>query len=174
MRAVRFAKCISHLPTSEFVMPQTKRRFQVGLSFPGEYRRFVRKVASHLEKKLQQKNVFFDENYEAELARPDLDLYLQRIYLEETDLVAVFLCEAYDKKDWCQLEWRAIRNIIKRKNAHQIMPIRLDDGDVSGIYEIDGYVSVRDREPSEIADLIIERLRLNEGFIAQHSSVSSK
>ena len=57
-------------------MEETHRRFRVGLSFPGEKRDYVRRVAESLAVTLGRENVLYDEYLEAELARPDLDLYL--------------------------------------------------------------------------------------------------
>ena len=65
-------------------MAETHRRFRVGLSFPGEKRDYVRRVAESLAAALGRENVLYDEYLEAELARPDLDLYLGALYREET------------------------------------------------------------------------------------------
>jgi hypothetical protein len=40
------------------------------------------------------------------------------------------------------------------------MFLRVDDGDVAGVYSIDGYVDIRDRTDEQTAALITERLRL--------------
>src|SRR5690348_16634202 len=97
------------------------KRFQVALSFPGEYREFVKQVADCLTASLEEKNVFYDRYYEAELARPDLDTYLQAIYHDQSELIVVFLCHEYEQKEWCGLEWRAIRDLLKQKQAASIM-----------------------------------------------------
>lgn len=93
----------------------SKRRFRVALSFPGEIRPLVRKIAQRLARDHGQAHVFYDEYYKSELARPNLDLYLQSIYAEHSDLVVVFVCCDYDKKEWCGLEWRAVRDLIKER-----------------------------------------------------------
>ena len=79
--------------------------FKVALSFPGEKRPYVSTVASELKKRLGPGTVFYDRDFTAQLARPNLDTLLQRIYLNNTDLVVVFLCAEYEDKDWCGLEW---------------------------------------------------------------------
>jgi hypothetical protein len=64
--------------------PLNTKRFQVALSYAGEHRNFVAGVAEHLSRNLGQNRVFYDRYYEAELARPNLDTYLIKIYQEPT------------------------------------------------------------------------------------------
>lgn len=137
-------------------------RFKVAFSFPGEHRNYVAEVASEVKKRLGAGTVFYDKDFTAQLARPNLDTLLQKIYLNNSDLVVVFLCADYERKVWCGLEWRAIRTIIKNKNDHAIMFMRFDKTDVSGSLSIDGYVDLDEYSPIEAARLIVERARLND------------
>lgn len=137
-------------------------RFKVALSFPGEHREYVSAVADELKKRLGKGTVFYDKDFTAQLARPNLDTLLQRIYLSNSDLVVVFLCNDYERKEWCGLEWRAIRQIIKNKNDHAIMFMRFDAADVSGTMSIDGYVDLNEYSPLQAARMVVERVRLNE------------
>jgi hypothetical protein len=137
-------------------------RFKIALSFPGEHRNYVAEVAEEVKKKLGRGAVFYDRDFTAQLARPNLDTLLQRIYLSNSDLVVVFLCKDYEKKEWCGLEWRAIRQIIKNKNDHAIMFMRFDASDVSGSMSIDGYVDLKEHSPLQAARMVVERVRLNE------------
>ncbi|MDY1242012.1 TIR domain-containing protein [Pseudomonas aeruginosa] len=137
-------------------------RFRVALSFPGEKREYVAAVATEVKKRLGRDAVFYDKDFTAQLARPNLDTLLQRIYLNNSDLVVVFLCTEYERKEWCGLEWRAIRNIIKNKNDHAIMFMRFDRADVSGAFSIDGYVDLDEYTPLEAARMVVERVRLND------------
>jgi hypothetical protein len=140
--------------------PEPPKRFRVALSFPGERRRFVKRVAKQLAASLGQKAVLYDAWYEAEFARPDLDTYLQTLYHDQADLIAVFLCAGYERKEWCGLEWRAVRDLIKRRRSDSVMPLRWDDTEIQGLFSIDGYVWIGRRSPAEIAAVIMERLRL--------------
>lgn len=138
------------------------RRFRVALSFPGECRPVVLAVAEHLKGELGQESVFYDNDYVAELARPNLDLLLQRIYHRNSDLVVVFLSGDYASKEWCGLEWRAIRDVIKQRRDATVMLLRLDQAQVSGLFGIDGYIDVANWSAAQIADAIVKRLRSNE------------
>ena len=145
----------------ESIKRETRKRFEIALSFPGEHRDFVKTVADILATQLDRERVFYDAYYEAELARPDLDTYLQEIYHDQAELVVVFLCAEYEQKEWCGLEWRAVRDLLKQKKTAEIMPVRLDDTDIRGLLSIDGYIDAKDSDPAELADLIMQRLRLN-------------
>ena len=134
-------------------------QFDVGLSFPGEVRPYVRDVAQQLEGLLGSDRFFFDNNYESQLARPDLDLLLQEIYGDRSRLVVVFLSEAYETKPWCGgVEFRAIRQILMDRESQRIMFVRLGDGAVKGTFRLDGAVDARHRTADEIARMIKERV----------------
>ena len=137
-------------------------RFKVALSFPGESRDFVVQVADEVKRRLGSGTVFYDKDFTAQLARPNLDTLLQKIYLSNSDLVVVFLSADYERKQWCGIEWRAIRNIIKNKSDHALMFMRFDDTVIAGSFAIDGYVDLREYTPLEAARMIVERARLND------------
>ena len=139
--------------------PEIKHRFAVALSFPGEHRKLVSKIANGLKDALGEHRIFYDKYHEAELACPNLDLQLQRIYKDESDLIVVFVCGEYDQKAWCGLEWRAIRSLMMDRNRSvaDVMFLRLDDKPVEGLLPIDGYIDIFGKTPREITDLIIRR-----------------
>jgi TIR domain/NACHT domain len=143
---------------TEALVHQFKWRYQVALSFAGEQRPFVNRIAAILAAALGQDQVFYDRFHEAELARPNLDLYLQSVYSEQSKLVVVFLGIDYEHKEWPGLEWRSVRDLVKRRSASQVMLVRLDDAPISGILGIDGFIEAQGRSPQQIADLILRRL----------------
>lgn len=136
----------------------SNRRFAVALSFPGERRDFVEGVASHLAGQVGRERVLYDKYHEAEFARINLDTHLQRLYHDESELIVVFLCSDYDKKEWCGLEWRAIRDLLKGPRKADVMLLRFDDATIPGLYSIDGYIPIGDRPSAEISNLILQRL----------------
>jgi hypothetical protein len=147
-----------HRPMTLTMTRTGKRRFSVALSFPGELRTKVEGVAKALVKSLNREGVFYDKWYEAELARLNLDVYLQEIYHKDSDLVVVFVCPEYDKKDWCGLEWRAIRDLIKQRSDVDIMFVKIGAIDLKGLFSIDGYVDGTRKSPTAIAELILQRV----------------
>lgn len=138
----------------------TTHNFKVGLSFPGEVRDYVESVAEELERLIGPNSYFYDNNYVSQLARPQLDLLLQSIYGDRSDLVIVFLCSDYQNKRWCGVEFRAIREIIMRKQNERVMFVRMDDGEVDGVFDTDGYVDGRRYTAADVARFIQERIEL--------------
>lgn len=142
-------------------MIQLTKRFVVALSFPGERREFVAIVANRLASEFGQERVLYDKFHTAEFARPNLATYLQNLYHDESELVVVFLCADYERKEWPGLESRAILDLIKKKRDASIMLVRFDETDISGYFSTDGYVDAAYCEPQEVATLIIDRLQKN-------------
>jgi subtilisin family serine protease len=142
------------------------KRFAVALSYAGENRDYVKKVLAELRRTLDRDEIFYDRYYESEIVGPNMDVRLQRIYHDDTELIAVFISAEYESKQWTGLEWRAMRDIIKRRRDEDILPLRFDDTDVPGLFSIDGYIDLRQRDPENVADLILERLALNRKKVA--------
>jgi hypothetical protein len=138
----------------------TTHSFDVALSFPGEVRPLVEKIALELERLIGPNSYFYDNNYVSQLARPSLDILLQDIYRNRAKLVVVFLGSDYQNKDWCGVEFRAIREIMMGKEHKRIMFIRTDDGNVEGVFKTDGYVDARKFSARDIATFINERAAL--------------
>lgn len=138
---------------------ESDKRFQVAISYTSDYQQFVGEVAELLSQVLGRQRVLYDKFHEAEFARPNLDTHLQALYHDQSQLVVVFLCANYERKEWPHLEWRAIRDLIKKRQDASIMPIHMDDTCISGLLSIDGYINAQRREPADVAKLIMERLQ---------------
>jgi hypothetical protein len=141
----------------------SRKRFKIAFSFPGELRSRVEKIADIISSKIGKENIFYDNYYKSLLARPNLDDFLQNIYHNESELIVIFIGKSYKNKKWCQLEWRAIRDIITDR-SDDIMPVKYEDTDLSGIFSIDGYIDINQHTDNELADLIIERNNNNWAF----------
>ena len=96
------------IPAIESETPQRveEMHFKFALSFPGEHRDYVEKVARELQARLPARSVFYDRDFTAQLARPNLDTLPQHIYADSSDLVVVFLSGDYEKKEWCAPQHR--------------------------------------------------------------------
>ncbi|MCX7088306.1 MAG: DUF1566 domain-containing protein [Methylococcales bacterium] len=144
------------------------KRFKVALSFPGERRDYVLQVAELLAEELGKAAVFYDDWYKHQLARPNLDTYLMNIYQYESHLLVPFLCADYENKQWCRLEWRAMRELLKQRQDDDIMPLRFDKTHISGLFSIDGYIDLQAHSPKETAELILLRLQDNSKIVEEN------
>lgn len=135
-------------------------KFDVALSFSGEKRSYVSDVANVLRENLENDCLFYDFDYQSQLARPNVDTLLQNIYRNNAKLIVVFLSREYAQKEWCGLEWRAVRDIIKSKGDEHIMFVRFDNEPIEGLFSIDGYIDANIFLPKQVAEFILERIKL--------------
>lgn len=138
----------------------TKINFSVSVSFPGEKRDYVSNVVNSLKDKLGENKVFYDLDFQSQLAQPNIDAILQNIYHKQSDLVVIFLCKEYNEKEWCGLEWRSIKDLIKSKQDKKIMLVRFDNAEIDGVFSIDGYIDALKYNENELAEFIMERLEI--------------
>ena len=138
-------------------MPE--RRFKIAFSFPEEHRELVKEIVDGLRAEFSEEELLYDKFHRAEFARPNLDTYLQTLYGEQSDLIVVFACAAYETKPWCGIEWRAIRNLLtQRDNDDRIMFIKCGEGKVSGVFgTIDGYIDAQTVPAHDIMNDIRKR-----------------
>jgi hypothetical protein len=141
------------------------RRFRVALSFSGDERQYVSDVAKHLADHFSSGQVFYDANYRAELARINMDVYLQSIYRDQSDIIVLFFSESYNEKIWCGLEWRAIRNLMVER-SEDIIPVKMGMAQSpKGLFPLDGYLPGDTLAPAEVARDIIWRYDAGYGRI---------
>ena len=133
--------------------------FEIALSFPGEVRPLVEQVAHELERRLGPNTYFYDNNYLSQLAQPSLDTLLQGVY-GRAKLVVAFLSADYQRKDWCGVEFRAIKEIIFKREHRRVMFVRTGAGEVDGVFRTDGYIDAEKVSSGQIAQFICERLML--------------
>ena len=134
--------------------------FDIALSFPGEVRNYVQHVASNLVARLGKGHVFYDNYYKAQLARPNLDTALQSLYRDRARLIVAFLSKDFAAKKWCHIEFMAIREILNARADDRVMFIRHDDAEIAGVFSTDGYIDANVHDPTEVSDMVIERLQL--------------
>ena len=100
------------------------RRFRIGLSYASERRELVVKPVAELlagADTIGREAVLYDGFLGAEFDRFRLDGYLAELYRDECELIVVFLCPEYVKKEWCQLEWAYIKRLVGTPEDRRIM-----------------------------------------------------
>ena len=153
---------------------KTEYRFLVAFSFAGEQRmQYVRPLAEALRDRLGDGRVFLDEWYVHEIAGLAGDDKLASIYREQSLLIIPCVSEDYGNKPWTQTELNAIKGLImalRKKGSGEldrILPLRVGDGDVPGIYENAICPKLCEMEIPDAVDLIVKRLGLV-GVAADH------
>ena len=142
-------------------------KFLVAFSFAGEQRELVRSIAEAVEQLLGRGTVFYDDWFEHYIAGDDADLRLQNIYGKRSSLVVSCVSERYGGKPWTRAEHKAIRGLqmqlyesTDEKDAYRILPLRVGDGDVAGVFDNTICPDAREKPVAQTAELIVNRLRL--------------
>lgn len=116
------------------------RKFKIGVTFTGEHREDkVLPVLNELINKygFTREDIFYDYWHPAMFNGIKGAQKLQNIYLNNCDLVVVFLSSEYNIKPWTGgVEWRAILEIINSKRENK--EVCLIDADGVEIAKIDG------------------------------------
>ncbi len=136
-------------------------RFDVALSFPGEHRARIERIAELLANHFPKERILYDRWHAAEFARPNLDTYLPELYHTQSRLLVFFFCKEYAEKEWTGLEWRAGKDLLKQKQDGRLMFFRFDDAAVPGIYSGDGYIDMRNVTDEQAAAYILQRCGLS-------------
>ncbi len=137
-------------------MPEGKK-YDIALSFAGEDRVYVEKVANDLQ--THGVKVFYDLYEEALLWGKDLYVHLRKVYQQDATFTVMFISSAYATKLWTNHERQSAQARAFIENHEYILPARFDDTEVPGLPSTVGYIDLRKKSPSELSELIIEKLR---------------
>lgn len=152
----------------------TDKRFRIAFSFAGEKRDFVAEVAAILASQFSEDKILYDHYHKAEFAKARLGRSLPKLYHEDSDLVVVVICRDYSQKEWTGLEWDAIFDLIKKRREEDVMLCNFDRATVDGLYSDAGFAELDNETPHTAAELILERLAINEGLPKDHYKPSAK
>jgi hypothetical protein len=130
--------------------------FDVALSYAGENRDYVRQVARALE--MKGVSVFFDEFNEGELWGEDLVEQLHDIYRSRARYCVIFISSHYASKAWPTHEKRSAFERALGQDSPYILPARFDDTILPGLPATIGYISLSDKSPEEVANLVHEKI----------------
>jgi hypothetical protein len=130
--------------------------YDLALSFAGEDREYVERVASVLTRRAVR--VFYDRDETHNLLGRDMGAYLDQIYQHRAHFVVVFLSEAYIRKAWTKHEFRSILagRVLGREDY--ILPIMLSDVELPGLPPTTGYIDASALSPESVASVLIKKL----------------
>lgn len=131
-------------------------KYDVALSYASEDRQYVNEVANELRS--QGIKVFYDEFMISALWGVDLTSYLDRVYRQDSRFAVVFLSSHYARKSWTSHERQSAQARALAEKGAYLLPVRLDDEEVSGISPTVGHLDGRRRSPGELVRILREKL----------------
>lgn len=124
--------------------------YEIVLSFAGEDRNYVEKVAEFL--RTREVALFYDEYEEAALWGKDLHEHLHKVYSGSARYCVMFISKYYAEKVWPTHERRsAFEKAIEAKHEY-VLPARFDDTEIPGLHKTIKYVDLRTKSPDQLAD----------------------
>jgi hypothetical protein len=130
--------------------------YDVALSFAGENRPYVHRVAEIL--KQAGVNPFYDEFEKAKLWGKNLVDYLADIYQHRSRFVVMFISKHYVEKAFPTHERQHAQARALVAKEEYILPARFDDTEVPGLAPTVGYADLRKLSPEQLAELILQKL----------------
>jgi TIR domain len=135
-----------------------KRKYHVALSFAGEDRDYVQRVASKLVS--EGVEVFYDEFEEAALWGKNLYAHLRDVYENKALFTVMFISEHYKSKVWTNHERESAQARALESNQEYILPAFFDTSvKVPGLPKTIGHISLLRKTPEEFAEVIVKKLQ---------------
>lgn len=133
-------------------------KYDVAFSFAGPERSLAEKIATTLRE--HGFSVFYDNFYPEQLWGKDLVATFDRIYRKESRYCVMFLSREYADRMWTTHERKSAtaRALQERGNAY-ILPVKVEDVDIDGLAPTIGHVSLAEKSPEQIAELLIGMLK---------------
>ncbi len=144
-------------------------KFDIALSFAGEDRAYVARVANYLVE--NGILVFFDDFYRVDLLGKELVTWLRHIYGERSKYCAVFISQHYRRKRWPNtVERQSILDRATQADDDYVLPVVLDDSWLDGLPTTIGFIDARKHSEEEVGQAIVDkcggiRAQLNEETI---------
>lgn len=130
----------------------TKKRYEVALSFSGKQREYVEEVARHL--RARGIDLFYDGFSAVDLWGSDGADTFRRVFSEQAAHVVIFISKSYIDGYWTNIERRSTFGRWSYDQAEFVIPVRFDDTEVPELSPDCLYERAENRTPAELADLI--------------------
>lgn len=137
-------------------MAEPEFEYDVSLSFAGEQRPYVQRVAESLAS--QNVRVFYDENERATLWGRELSEHLDEVYRKKARYCIIFISQEYISNVWTIHERRSALARAIEVDTEYILPARFDDTEVPGIRSTVGFIDLTVTSPKELAALAVRKI----------------
>jgi hypothetical protein len=143
-------------------MKQDFETYDVALSFAGEDRKYVEKVASLLRK--MELRVFYDKFEKVSLWGKDLYQYLSEVYSKRAKYTVIFISKHYAEKLWPDHERKHAQAKAFSEHRESVLPARFDETEIPGLSATVFYLDLTKITPNELAKIIKEKVGPIERF----------
>ena len=130
--------------------------YDVALSFSGKNRAYAGKLAAQLKR--NGIKVFYDKSEQAELWGANLRRHLPELYRVRARYCIVLVSEHYITSSWTKLELHAALEAELHRDEASVLPLRLDDTELSELLTERGYVDARKEPIKNIVALVKQKL----------------
>jgi hypothetical protein len=135
------------------------QNFDVAISYAGPDRPYAEQLANQVRNAGFE--VFYDDFYPAQLWGKNLYDFFHEIYSKRARFCVMFVSRAYAERLWTNHELQSAQErMFREKGGEYILPIRIDDTELSGMHSTIGYVSI-EQGINNIGSLLIEKLRVD-------------
>lgn len=131
--------------------------YDVALSFAGENRVYVGKVAEYL--KNNDIKVFYDEFEQIDLWGKDLGQHLHTIYSRDSKYCIPFISKEYKEKIWTRHEFKSALERALQEKKEYILPARFDNTEIEGLMSTIGYMDLTQYSPEDFGQMIIKKIK---------------
>lgn len=131
-------------------------QYDVCLSFAGEQRAYVERVAKALRSRGVR--VFFDDYEAAHLWGKDLYAHLDEVYGHLGRYCVLFASAEYARKVWTNHERRSAQARALKAKREYILPARFDRTPIPGLPDTVHYIDLRKIRPARLVELILEKV----------------
>lgn len=138
--------------------------YDVALSFAGEDREYVEKVADVLH--AVGLKVFYDKYEEVDMWGKNLYTHLDDVYRKKQDIVLCLSQKYYKEKLWTNHERQSVQARSYNQSEEYILPIKIDETEIPGLLPTTGYIKVSYLY-SELPDYKISIAGTNDVFECQ-------
>ena len=130
--------------------------FDIGLSFAGEQREYVERVAEELD--YRGVRVYYDAYDQANLWGRNLAEYFKEVFQDKCRYCIVFASKEYATKMWPTFELENALKKVTEGGRDFILPVRFDDTIIPGIPYTTGYLDAQICSPVQISQLAAQKL----------------
>ena len=135
---------------------KARKTYDVALSFAGEDREYVAKVAEELKRLGLE--VFYADDERVSLWGKDLAEQLADVYGKDARYVVLFLSKHHVAKAWPTHERRVALSRLLQGESGRILPVRFDNTEVPGLPTTIAFLDLRVLSPSKLAELIRQKV----------------